>query len=218
MAVALLALPVELPLVAVDVPVGPNPNPVELPLVAVDVVVGPNPKSVSDWLVAEEEDPVVVGTVNPVAEETTVLVHEHDGSNESIVKTYTPEAEGVEEPVTAVVVSDAVAVVVVAGAVEVAVASVFDGTVTPVADVTMVLVHEHDGSNESIVKTYTPLEEEAAWIRVVVRARMVSRRLVREVRASILAVDIGCLWSELRTAVCVWKERNRWYRTIKGRS
>lgn len=144
----------------------------------------------ADELVVEEVDTVVVGTVKPVAEDTTVLVHEHDGSNESIVKTYTPEEEGVEETVAAVVVSDAVVVIVVDSAVEVVVASVSDDTVKPVADVTMVLVHEHDGSNESIVKTYTPLEEEAAWIRVVVRARMVRRMVVEELRASILAFEI----------------------------
>lgn len=96
-----------------------------------------------------------------------------------------------EEAVVAVVVSEAVAVAVVDGAVEVAVVKVSDVTVNPVAEVTMVLVHEHDGSNESIVKTYAPLEEEAAaWIRVVVRARMVKRMLVRELRASILAFAI----------------------------
>lgn len=77
-AVALLALPVALPVLVL---------PVELPPVAVGVIEDPKSNPVVDWLAVEEEDTVVVGTVKPVAEETIVLVHEHDGSNESIVKT-----------------------------------------------------------------------------------------------------------------------------------
>ncbi len=92
-----------------------------------------------------------MGTVKPVADETTVLVHEHEGSNESMVKTYVPlgDAVGAEEAVVLAELAE------VAG---VAVARVFD-TVKPVADVTIVLVHEHEGSKESIVKTYAPLED-----------------------------------------------------------
>jgi len=153
-----------------------------LPLVVDDVAVDPT----DDCPTAE-----VVGTVNPVADETTVLVHEHDGSNESIVKTYVPLAEvgdiDVEETTGVVADPDTV--------VGVAVVNVSD-TVKPVADVTIVLVQEQEGSNESIVKIYAPLEE-AALTQLLDRAKMVMRNVIRAVEESIFG-DLGAFSIEIR--------------------